>query len=62
MTPGVYKPQLAMLTKELLDGEQWLRELKYDGCRIGYPSAAQTCKACSRRVGVREHFRWPALF
>jgi len=35
MTPGVYKPQLAMLTKEPPDGEQWLHELKYDGYRIG---------------------------
>jgi bifunctional non-homologous end joining protein LigD len=35
MTPGVYKSQLAMLTKEPPDGEQWLHELKYDGYRIG---------------------------
>jgi hypothetical protein len=31
MTPGVYKPQLAMLTREPPDGEQWLQPADYDG-------------------------------
>ena len=32
--PGFIKPQLATLKSQAPKGDQWLHEIKYDGCRV----------------------------
>lgn len=55
--PPLYRPQLARLVKQAPEGDDWLHERKYDGCRIGCAIGDRTVTLLSRNG--RE---WTAAF